>query len=583
MRQAAHPPASSVPYDSELRRAITACRGALVGVAVTTGVINLLYLTGSFFMLQVYDRVIPSRSLPTLVGLAVLAGTLYAFQGILDIMRSRVLFRLGAFIDQELSARAFAITVELPLLGRAADGIAPLRDLDQIRAFASSPGPAAFFDLPWMPLYLAICFAFHPLIGALATIGGLILIAITIYTEYLTRRPVRAAAVSGAERHRLVEASRRNAEVLKAMGMQRAVGQIWQESNQRYTASQLRAADVGGGMGGLSKVLRMVLQSAVLGLGAFLVIRQESTAGIIIASSILTSRALAPVEQVIANWKGFVGARESWGRLKKAFGLIAVRGDRMALPPPVRTIAVEHLTLTPPGVSKMVLQDISFSLERGTALGIIGPSGCGKSSLARALVGAWPAVAGRVCFDSAPLDQWPADQIGQHIGYLPQDVELFSGTVSQNISRFDPNVQASAVLLAARSAGVHDMILQLPDGYGTQIGEAGAALSGGQRQRIALARALYGEPFMVLLDEPNSNLDAEGEEALTAAIQHVKARQGVAIVIAHRPSALAAVDRLLVIQGGRMQDFGLKDELMAKFSRRAPSPNIQVVRTETAS
>lgn len=566
----------------ELEQVIALCRRPLAGVAVVSGVVNVLYLTGSFFMLQVYDRVIPSRSIPTLAGLAALAAVLYLFQGFLDILRSRVLVRIGGLIDRRLTARAYEITARLPLVS-ATQAAAPLRDLDQIRSFASGAGPAAFFDLPWMPLYLAICFAFHPLIGLLTTFGGLLLIAITFFTETLTRAPVQAASVAGAERQRLVEASRRNAEVLKAMGMQNSMLRVWTEVNERQTRAQLRAADVAGGLGGLSKILRMILQSAVLGLGALLVIRQEASGGVIIASSILTARALAPVEQVIAHWKSFIGARQSWDRLSKAFILLPTPEARLPLPAPCAKVSVANLAVAPPGVTRAVLQDVSFEIQKGSAVGVIGPSGSGKSSLARALVGAWPAARGFVSLDGAPLTHWAEEDLGRHIGYLPQDVELFAGSVARNIARFDPNVEPSAVLKAAKSAGVHELIMQLPDGYGTQIGEGGAALSGGQRQRIALARALYNDPFFVLLDEPNSNLDSEGEEALTRAIHEVKARQGVVVIVAHRPSALAAVDKLLVIRHGRMQEFGDRDEVLSKFTRRAPGPNIQVVRTAEAA
>ena len=555
---------------SELAGAISACRGAFLGIAVMTGVLNVLYLTGSFFMLEIYDRVLPSRSIPTLVGLAVLALILYAFQGVLDLIRGRVLVRIGASLDQDLSSRVYDVLVRLSLKTRTADGLQPLRDLDQVRAFLSGTGPASFFDLPWMPLYLGICFLFHPWIGIAATFGALILVGLAFLTEARTRKHVKEASGFGAQRMVLAEASRRNAEVLAAMGMAGQLGMLWREANAKYMASHQRAADVAGGLGALSKVFRMLLQSGVLGLGAYLVINQQATAGIIIASSILTSRALAPVELAIANWKGFVAARQSWDRLKELLGMLPAEQESIALPTPMASLSVEGVAAMPPGTNKVVVQDVAFRLKASNGLGIIGPSASGKSSLARMLVGVWTPIRGKIRLDGAALEQWSSEARGRHIGYLPQDVELFAGTVAQNIARFDPNPDAKTILAAAQAANVHQLILRLPDGYGTQVGEGGQALSAGQRQRIALARALYGEPFLIVLDEPNSNLDAEGEQALTEAVLGVRARGGIAIVIAHRPSALAGVDHVLVMAEGKAQAFGPKDEVL-KSSPAGPA------------
>jgi len=566
---------SATSHD-ELRSALRACRGALIGIALVSSVINVLYLTGSFFMLEIYDRILPSRSIPSLVALAILVGVLYAFQGILDLVRMRVLVRIGAALDESLSARVFAALVRLPLLaGNKAENTQPLRELDQVRAFTSGVGPAALFDLPWIPLYLGICFLFHPWIGWTATIGGVLLVTLTILTEVLARDPTRAAAGLGAQRQVLAEASRRNAEVLGAMGMAGRIALRWGEKNAEYMASQRQAADVVGGLGAISKVLRMVLQSAVLGVGAYLVIMEEATAGIIIAGSILTSRALAPVELAIANWRGFLAARQSWRRLNDLFKLMPLDRDRLALPRPRGSLAAEHVSAAPPGAGKLVVQDVDFTLKAGQGLGIIGPSASGKSSLARLLVGVWQPARGKVRLDGAALEQWSPEALGAHIGYLPQSVELFAGTVAQNISRFDPAASPDAVIKAAQAAGVHDLILRLPDGYETDIGEDGAALSAGQRQRIALARALFGDPFLVVLDEPNSNLDAEGETALTQALLGVRARGGIVVVVAHRPSALAGVDLILVMNEGRAQALGPKDEVLKKVTRApsAPSPS----------
>jgi ATP-binding cassette subfamily C protein len=535
--------------------------------------VSVLYLTGSFYMLEVYDRVLPSRSVPTLVALSFIAGGLYAFQGILDLIRGRILARIGVSLDQALHRRVYDALLRVPLKTRAqGDGLQPLRDLDQIRSFLSSAGPTALFDLPWMPLYLAICFGFHFWIGVAALGGAILLVSLTLITEYKTRGPARDTVASAMVRNTLAEAGRRNAEVVHAMGMSGRVASRWSEANARYMQIQQRTADVAGGLGAVSKVLRMLLQSAVLGIGAYLVINQQATAGIIIASSILTSRALAPVELAIAHWKGFVGARQSWRRLHELLRALPRRDDTMELPRPASALAVEGASVVPPGLQRIVVQDVTFTLTAGNALGVIGPSASGKSSLARLLVGVWVPVRGKVRLDGAALEQWDPEALGRHIGYLPQDVELFSGTVADNIARFASDPDPETVIAAANAANVHDLILRLPEGYETQIGEGGTSLSAGQRQRIALARALYGDPFVVVLDEPNSNLDAEGEQALTQAILGVRARRGIAIVVAHRPSALAGCDLVLVMADSRVQAFGPKDEVLNKVLQRPAQP-----------
>ena len=558
---------------AELASALAQCRTAFIGVAAMSGLVNVLYLTGSFFMLEVYDRVIPSRSVPTLIGLCVLALVLYAFQGLLEALRSRVLARIGAALDESLSGRVFDIVVRAPLKGAApGDGLLPLRDLDQLRAFLGGSGPSAFFDLPWMPIYLLICFLFHPLIGVAALVGAAVLATFGLLTDRATRHPAQTATAHGLRRNGLAEAGRRNAEVLAAMGMQGRFATRWALANRDYMQSQQRASDIAGGFGAASKVFRMALQSGVLALGAYLVINGLASAGIIIASSILVARALAPAELAIANWKGFVQARQSWARLSDLFARMPAGAQPHALPAPSRALQVESISVAPPGTPRLVVQDISFALQTGQGLGVIGPSASGKSSLVRALVGVWPAVRGKVRLDGAALDQWSADDLGPHIGFLPQEVELFAGTVAENIARFDPQAHSEAVIAAARAAGVHELILRLSEGYDTRIGEGGAGLSAGQRQRVGLARALYGNPFLVILDEPNANLDAEGENALTQAIIGVRRRGGVCIVIAHRPSALGAVDLILMMAEGRAQAFGPKDEVLKRVLRPASVP-----------
>jgi PrtD family type I secretion system ABC transporter len=572
-------PGAPVVRRSELGDALRTCRNAFIGLGVISCMINVLYLTGSLFMLEVYDRVLPSRSVPTLIGLAILAAGMYFFQGILDLIRGRILGRIGTALDEALNRRVFETVVRLPLLvGNRNEGLQPLRDLDNIRSFLSGAGPGAFFDLPWLPFYLAICFAFHVLIGLTALVGAVILVSLTIVTEYMSRQPAREATGLAARRNDLAASSRRNAEVVVAMGMSGRLTSRWIDANQNYLAGNQRASDITGGLGAIAKVLRMTLQSAVLAVGAYLVINQQATAGVIIAGSILSARALAPVDLAIAHWKSFVAARQSWHRLNRLLEQLPPRAEQMLLQQPSSRLAVEAVSIVAPGDQKVIVQDISFALEAGHGLGIIGPSGSGKSSLARALVGVWQPLRGKVRLDGAALDQWAGDVLGRHIGYLPQDVELFAGTVAQNISRFDPDANSGAIIAAAKEAGVHQLIIKMRDGYDTQIGEQGTALSAGQAQRVALARALYGDPFLIVLDEPNSNLDTEGDEALTRAVRGARERGAIVVVVAHRPVGIEAVDQLLVLKDGRMQAFGPKETVLGQVLQRvAPPSPIKIV------
>src|ERR1700723_263335 len=565
---------------SELGDALRACRGAFIGVGVMSCMITLLFLTASLFMLEVYDRVLPSRSVPTLVGLAILAGGLYLAQGALDLIRVRILGRIGTALDESLNSRVFDTVVRLPLtVGARNEGLQPLRDLDNIRSFLSGMGPGAFFDLPWLPFYLAICFAFHVMIGLTALVGAVILITLTIVTEFMSRRPAREALGLAALRNDLAATSRRNAEVLVAMGMSGRLNKRWGQANEKYLAGNQHASDVTGGLGAIAKVLRMTLQSAVLAVGAYLVIHQEATAGIIIAGSILSARALAPVDLAIAHWKGFVAARQSWHRLNRLLESLPAQSAQTLLQSPSSRLSVEAVSIAQPGEKRILGQDETFALEAGNGLGVIGPSGSGKSSLVRALVGVWQPFRGKVRLDGAALDQWSSDVLGRHVGYLPQDVELFAGSVAQNICRFDPEAGSEAIIAAAKEAGVHQMIIKMRDGYDTQIGEQGAALSAGQAQRVALARALYGNPFLIVLDEPNSNLDTEGDEALTRAVRAARERGAIVVVVAHRPIGIEAVDQLLVLKDGRMQAFGPKEQVLGQVlqQRVAPPSPIKIV------
>lgn len=576
----------------ELVKAIGTCRWAFLGIALLSCVLNVLFLTGSFYMLEVYDRVLPSGSVPTLVGLAIIVAVLYVFQGIVDAIRGRLLARVGTAVDAQINGRTLQALTHLPLITTNIDSTQPARDLDTIRSFLASPGPTAVFDIPWIPFYLVICFAFHPAIGWAATIGGLVLVVIALFTEILSRKPVEAAYVLGRQRTTLSETFRRNAEVLRAMGMEGRLGQTWTSVNDQLATAQQRNADLNSGLGAISKVTRMMLQSAVLTVGAYLVIDGLATGGIIIASSILSSRALAPVELAIGNWKSFISARTSWNRLSNVLQHLPEQSEPLDLPRPCRHLSVENLSVAPPASRVPIVRDATFRAKAGDGIGIIGQSASGKSSLVRAIVGAWAPLHGAIRLDGAAIDQWSPDRLGVHVGYLPQELQLFPGTVAQNIARFDASATPEEIIEAATAAGVHEMIVRLPDGYETTTGENGLGLSVGQRQRIGLARALFRKPFLVVLDEPNSNLDADGEAALTNALAGVRLRGGIVIVVAHRPSALVAMNLVMMMANGRVQAFGDKDDVLGRIlspvpaapavAADRPSPQQQIPQAESA-
>jgi PrtD family type I secretion system ABC transporter len=544
--------------------------GVLLGVGVFTGVLNVLALTGSFYMLQVYDRVLPSRSIPTLVGLSLLLVGLYCIYGLLDVIRLRVMNRVSVRIDNELRAQALFALFEAPGRERPeSEGLRPIVALDQVRGFLSGLGPTAIFDLFWTPVYIAAVWLLNPLLGVVASVGAMALMLVTAATELLTAGPMRDMAATSSARVAFGEAARRNAEVIRAMGLGKSLLRRWHTLNRRHLASHLRVSDAVTALGAVSKMSRLALQSAVLGVGAYLVIEGKMSAGSIIAASIIAARALAPIEIAIAHWRSFIAARQGYLTLKKICTDEAAQ-EYVALPLPKHDLKVTNLSVCTPKGERNILHDINFGLGAGEGLGIIGPSASGKSTLARALVGAWPGAKGSeraVRLDGAALDQWPPAELGRHIGYLPQDIELFSGTIAENIARFDPDATDAGIIAAAQAAGVHNMIVELDKGYQTQIGLSGCFLSGGQRQRIALARALYGNPFLLVLDEPNSNLDASGDSSLTNAIQSVRARGGIVIIIAHRASALAAVDKVMVLADGRIAAIGPKEQVLNQLVR----------------
>ena len=551
-------------------------------MALFSGIVNLLMLAGPIYMLQVYDRVLASRNVPTLVALTVFLVGAYAFQGILDLIRSRIVVRGAALLDQRLGDTVHRSVIALGARGgSAAQAHQPIRDLDQIRSFLTGTGPIAIVDLPWMPFFLAICFLIHPWIGYLSLAGAIILMALTIQTERASRGLSKDVNESGGMRTAMAEAGRRNVASVMSMGMIGALATRWAKVNDRHVDAVGRSSDVVNSYGSITKVLRMLMQSAILGLGAYLVIKQEMSAGAMIAASIMMGRALAPIEVAIANWRGFVAARDSIRRLSETLARMPAARGLTDLPKPIDSLSVESVTVAPPGGKSAILSNVQFRLTAGEVLGVIGPNGSGKSSLSRVLLGIWPAARGSVRLDNAALEQWDPDALGRHLGYMSQMVELFPGTVAENIARMAPEPDSAAVLRAAQAAGAHDMILRLPGGYDSVIGDGGEGLSIGQQQRIAIARALYGDPFLVLLDEPSASLDGEGEAALQNAIMQLKQRRAIVVVVVHRRSALALCDKVLVLLNGQQRDFGPRDEVLRRMSAPAPAPaagaNLKVV------
>jgi ATP-binding cassette subfamily C protein len=535
--------------------------------------VNILMLAGPLYMLQIYDRILSSRSVPTLVALTIFLVGALAFQGILDVIRSRIVVRAAALLDRRLATTAHAAVVQFARVRpQPGDAQQPVRDLDQIRHFLTSAGPMAIVDLPWVPAFLLICFLIHVWLGVLALSGALILLVMTALTERASRLHTRELRNDANVRAAMVEADRRNSESAIAMGMTGTLGKRWAAVNDRYAATIGRSSDVVGAYGSTSKVMRLLLQSLMLGLGAYLVIRQELTAGSMIAASIMMGRALAPIDMAIANWRGFVGARESIRRLSDTLSRLPRNTATTELQKPSRSLDVAVAVAAPGAAATRILSGVEFRLAAGDVCGVIGPSGAGKTSLARVLTGVWPAAKGTVRLDGASLDQWDLDVRGKHIGYVSQTIELFDGTIAENIARMSPEPDSAGVLAAAQLAGAHDMIVRLPGGYNCKIGDAGVSLSAGQRQRIALARALYGDPFLIVLDEANSNLDGEGEAALQRAIAELKRRGAIVFMIAHRQSSLMVCDKALVLMNGTQQAFGPRDAVLAKvFAASRPA------------
>jgi len=560
--------------ESEIRAALAKLRGGFGAIVALSAFINILTITGSLYLMLVYDRVLPAQSLPTLFSVFALILIAFAFYGVFDVMRSKMLADVAASLDRSLSGRVQAIEARIALeRPEAKEKVSPVRDLDQLRAFIASAGPPALIDLPWILLFLIILTAVHYWLGVVTLVGMLGLAALTLVAERVSGRHVAAVAQAAAKRRLLADRQWRHAEIITALGMRDRLMLQWRRIHHEYLDQQATLTDTTATLSGISKVSRMVLQSVVLTVGAMLVIDGKATAGIIFASSILSGRALAPVDSAIANWKHFVGARQAWTRLDNLFAQIPPPvGERTELPPPTKSLVVDNLSLTPPGSQLTTVAAVSFQAQAGQVVGIVGPSASGKSSLVRGVLGVWKAAKGAVRLDAAAIQQWDSETLGRSIGYVPQSVELFAGTIAENIARFEVGAPSDAVIAAAKAAGVHDLIVQLPGGYDLQVGEDGQQLSAGQRQRIALARALYRDPFLVVLDEPNSNLDPEGEVALARAVTGVKARGGIVLLVAHRREILGVVDLLLVMRGGTAQAFGPRDEVLAKLAPPPPQP-----------
>lgn len=544
--------------------AFAACRQAVLGNAAISFVINVLMLAGPLYMLQVYDRVLTSRSLETLTVLTGLLIGLYVFLGVLDVIRTRILSRIALRLDRLLGPGLLAGAVGMSNSKSGGAEPQPMRDLEQIRQFVSGPAPAAIFDLPWAPLYIVLIFLLHPVLGIVALSGSALLVVLSIVNQVMTRKPLAHAAEEMARTHAIVEAGRRSAETLRAMGMADAHRARWLGEHRVAMSRQLQANDIASGFSIAIKIGRLLLQSLILGTGAYLSLNDAMSPGAMIASSIIATRALAPIEQLISQWRSLINVTGAVQRCRKNLEDAEPQQERLALPDPQGALQVSKLYVAAPGKTDPVLKGLDFRLEPGDAVAVIGPSAAGKSSLARALVGVWPIRHGEVRLDGAELDQWDPQHLGKHIGYLPQDTTLFDGTIVENIARLSPDPDPRAVLAAANAAGVHEMILRLEDGYGTRVGEGGVALSGGQRQRIALARALYGNPALIVMDEPNANLDAEGEAALVAAIKRARQAKQTVVVMAHRQSVLAAVNRVLVLKEGRQIAFGEPTKVLRK-------------------
>lgn len=548
---------------AELRAARRENRGLYWTVGVFSFFVNLLMLTGPLYMLNVYDRVLGSRSLETLIALTVLVAFLYTMMGLLDYTRGRIMGRVGARFQSRLDRRVFSAVLKASATNRAPkEAQSGLRDLESVQRLITSPALMAVFDIPWTPLFFLGIFMFHPALGVLALVGGVILIGVALLNQSISRRPLKAANAETQGAELLGNQIRSESEMVQSLGMRDAAFSRWQERRNESLEATIGAADVTGTFGSFTKAFRLFLQSAMLGLGAYLVLENQLTPGAMIAGSILLGRALAPIELAINQWALFQRAREGWQNLSVLLGEVPKESVKTELPVPRAILEAQEVTVIPPGETQAALRMMSFRVEPGEALGVIGTSGSGKSTLARAITGVWRPAGGRIRLDGAALDQYDPDTLGKHIGYLPQRVQLFEGTIKENIARMSTAPDDAEVVRAAKQAAAHEMILKMPDGYDTKVNPHGGRLSGGQVQRIGLARALYGSPVVLVLDEPNSNLDNEGSQALNHAIRQMKAERKCVLIMAHRPAAIQECDKLLVIEHGGRRAFGPKDEVL---------------------
>ena len=550
---------------TELEQAIYYCRSAFYTAAFFSLFINLLMITPAIYMLQVYDRVLSSGSESTLLVITLLLVFLFVAMGLLEWMRSLILVRVSSKLETLLNSRLFTVSFKQALYsgGQNSNG-QPLEDLTALRQFMTGNGLFAFFDMPWIPIYMAILFLFHPAIGWLAVATAIILVVFAIFNEKSTSKWLQRANVLAMQNRSMLGKNLMNAEVVESMGMLGNLKGRWLEQVNKVLVLQSKASSNAGFWVSLSKVFRMTAQSLVLGLGAYLALQQEISPGIMIAGSILLGRALAPIDLLIGTWKGFIAARGQYTRLNELLKKVPQEGEPMQLPDPEGNIRVENILVVPPGGKIPVVKGVNFAVEKGQLIGVIGPSGAGKSTLARALLGVWPIHSGKVRLDGADIAQWDREALGSFIGYLPQDVELFEGTISENIARFG-TVDPNKVIAAAMKADVHEFILRLPAGYDTVISGSGGVLSGGERQRIGLARALYGDVRLVVLDEPNSNLDDQGEQALMNALITLKSEQVTVLIISHRPSVLKVVDQIILMKEGILVDYGTTANVLAKL------------------
>ncbi len=555
----------SAPRD-EIVQALMGFKKAFRSVGVFSGIINLLMLAGPLYMLQIYDRVLSSRNTTTLLMMTILVVAVYAVLAALEYIRSQVVIRIGSRLDLHLNRRVYTAAFEQNLKNGNGNAGQSLNDLTTIRQFVTGSSLFAFFDAPWAPIYIAVIFLFNVWLGVFAVVATLILVAMAVINQVVTKKPLAEANALSVASQQQATNTLRNAEAIESMGMLPQLQARWYRLHQKFLAQQNEASDKASQISSVTKFLRLSFQSLVLGLGAYLVIQGEMTAGMMIAGSILLGRALGPVEGLINVWKQWAGVKSAHGRLVKLLEQNPERKAGMELPAPTGKLSMEAVTASPPGARLPVLRNVNFALEAGDILGMIGPSGSGKSTLARLMVGIWPAMGGKVRLDGADIYQWNKDELGPNIGYLPQDIELFAGTISENIARFG-SLDAPKVIEAARMAGVHDMILQFPQGYDTVIGEGGSGLSGGQRQRIALARALFGMPAFIVLDEPNSNLDESGEEALRGAIARLKEAKRTVILITHRTSIIAATTKLVLLRDGTVSMFGPTNQVLAAIAQ----------------